>query len=187
VAIGSAGDVICQIVVEKRSSPFSRLLLKNKDTSSEDRGSQQVAKKMDWSRIARFSLMGGVIITPIIHVWFGVLCSRFPGSGLREWPLSPQLSMGSCEPCTPERFHLFAAAPPYMLVCVDFFSPPWHKVFRCTGLHAENLVSHAHSSCTSMLPCGARQSSHVCPHLGRQHDVHAMSMRVKFVQQGGGH
>lgn len=60
-AIAGLGDVGCQLVLEA--------------------GDHQDEEKplLDVKRTAIFTFLGGVLITPVLHVWYGFLGSRLPG------------------------------------------------------------------------------------------------------------
>ena len=54
-ALVGAGDVACQVAVEKKDA-------------------------VDLGRFGRMALLGGVLIAPTLHVWYGQLSRIFPGT-----------------------------------------------------------------------------------------------------------
>lgn len=68
-------DVVCQVafplpIVKKNSS----------NDSNVDSTIQQ--NKIDWFRVAKFTLLGVFYVSPSLHVWYGVLARTFPGAGM---------------------------------------------------------------------------------------------------------
>ncbi|KAG7400485.1 hypothetical protein PHYBOEH_005513 [Phytophthora boehmeriae] len=55
--IAGVGDLSCQLVIEANEG----------------------AAKIDFRRAAIFTLLGGVLVSPVLHVWYGFLGSRVPG------------------------------------------------------------------------------------------------------------
>ena len=64
--IVGAGDVACQIFIEKRN--FSGFV------SSDHR-------QLDLQRFCRFAFLGGAFIAPCLHIWYGFLGRSIQGSG----------------------------------------------------------------------------------------------------------
>ncbi|KAG7389541.1 hypothetical protein PHYPSEUDO_010186 [Phytophthora pseudosyringae] len=56
-AIAGLGDVGCQLVLEGEDGEL----------------------KLDVKRTAIFTLLGGLLISPVLHVWYGFLSARLPG------------------------------------------------------------------------------------------------------------
>ena len=66
-AIVGGGDVACQILIEKRTWT--------------KRDVQHLA--LDVPRVCRFTFLGGTLIAPTLHVWYGFLGRSIQGSGVR--------------------------------------------------------------------------------------------------------
>ena len=58
-ALVGAGDVACQLVVEKNDA-------------------------VDLGRFGRMAFLGGVLIAPTLHVWYGSLSRIFPGTATAD-------------------------------------------------------------------------------------------------------
>ena len=58
-ALVGAGDAACQLVVEKKDA-------------------------VDLGRFGRMALLGGVLIAPTLHVWYGRLSRIFPGTATAD-------------------------------------------------------------------------------------------------------
>ncbi|EKX48672.1 hypothetical protein GUITHDRAFT_151652 [Guillardia theta CCMP2712] len=75
-AIAFAGDVFCQTVLERQTAQqwTGELSHMNKTESK-----MQVTT-IDWKRLSNFTLLGGVLVAPTLHYWYGFLGRAVPGT-----------------------------------------------------------------------------------------------------------
>jgi hypothetical protein len=65
--ISLGGDVLCQTIVAW-GEPEER-----------DEWGEKKRRRWDWVRSAQFALLGGVLVGPTLHWWYGLLGRRVPG------------------------------------------------------------------------------------------------------------
>lgn len=87
--IVGAGDVACQVLLEGRSLQGG---VEEADHGGEK--SQQVkgdggkgsavshTKSFDYARLGNMTLLGAVLVAPVLHVWYGFLGRRIPGTSV---------------------------------------------------------------------------------------------------------
>ena len=66
--IAGSGDRLCQYLAAKKKE--------------DDNNNLQPSSSYDWKRTLRFATLGCFFTAPTIHVWYGFLMSRFPGTGI---------------------------------------------------------------------------------------------------------
>lgn len=72
--ISAIGDGLCQCYFPSSSSP----------EASEDTLSVKTKTTMiDWKRLGIFTLLGGLYVAPVLHVWYGHLSRTITGSSVR--------------------------------------------------------------------------------------------------------
>eukprot|EP00752_Nemacystus_decipiens_P009188 g8208.t2 len=89
-AIAFAGDVTCQMLAievarreEEQSPPETA---DEHDIASgsrrilNDLGAGDVASEIDWGRTLRFTFVGAAVLAPSLHLWYGFLIRRLPGT-----------------------------------------------------------------------------------------------------------
>mmetsp|Transcript_17882 Transcript_17882/g.28070 ORF Transcript_17882/g.28070 Transcript_17882/m.28070 type:complete len:251 (-) Transcript_17882:1082-1834(-) len=59
--ISGSGDLLCQSIVAKK---------------------KETAHEFDWMRTLRFTILGSFLVAPTVHLWYGMLMSRIPGTGV---------------------------------------------------------------------------------------------------------
>jgi len=67
--ISGGGDLLCQYIVYKR---------KQKSSLS----SSSSFFRPDWYRTGRFGILGFALVAPVVHLWYGALMTRFPGTSI---------------------------------------------------------------------------------------------------------
>eukprot|EP00288_Rhodomonas_lens_P013078 CAMPEP_0177693438 /NCGR_PEP_ID=MMETSP0484_2-20121128/2399_1 /TAXON_ID=354590 /ORGANISM="Rhodomonas lens, Strain RHODO" /LENGTH=238 /DNA_ID=CAMNT_0019204247 /DNA_START=1 /DNA_END=717 /DNA_ORIENTATION=+ len=72
--IGAAGDLGCQVLIEGRSMSGG--------SSSDEAKSKEEPPKFDVDRFAKFTFLGGVLVAPTLHVWYGFLGRTIAGKTL---------------------------------------------------------------------------------------------------------
>ncbi|GBG30321.1 Protein SYM1 [Hondaea fermentalgiana] len=93
-AIAGAGDLVAQLVLdpapvlkEGNSTASATTSETGRDEPATLDGKANLASKeahtsLDLARLARFSLLGGVLVGPTLHVWYGYLGTRIAGRSL---------------------------------------------------------------------------------------------------------
>jgi hypothetical protein len=74
--IAGTGDVICQYLVAKLETQTQ----KQQHNSNDNDNTTLFLWWWDGVRTARFVVLGAFLVAPIIHVWYGALATRIPGS-----------------------------------------------------------------------------------------------------------
>jgi hypothetical protein len=62
--ISGSGDLLCQSIIAN----------KRKETSTKN--------DFDWIRTLRFTILGSFLVAPTVHLWYGMLMRRIPGTGV---------------------------------------------------------------------------------------------------------
>lgn len=78
-----AGDVTCQLLaieVRRREGAEETALQDESDEFLDDLGPSDVASEIDWARTARFTFVGATVLAPALHVWYGFLIRKLPGT-----------------------------------------------------------------------------------------------------------
>lgn len=76
--IAATGDIICQIALEKGLVGDLNALNEKQKLAVQGDASKIV---IDWKRLAIFSFLTGVVMTPILHHWYLFLSRNFAGAG----------------------------------------------------------------------------------------------------------
>jgi hypothetical protein len=63
--ISGSGDLLCQSIIAN----------KRKETTS-------TTHEFDWMRTLRFTILGSFLVAPTVHLWYGMLMRRIPGTGV---------------------------------------------------------------------------------------------------------
>ena len=88
-AIVGAGDVACQTLLERRSL-MARSTHQHEsqgpehlgDTAVEGCGRAAASRQFDYARLGNMTLLGAVLVAPVLHVWYGFLGRKIPGSSV---------------------------------------------------------------------------------------------------------
>lgn len=85
-----AGDVTCQMLAievarrEEEQAPSESTDEHINDSDSRqllsDLGTRDVASEIDWGRTLRFTFVGAAVLAPALHVWYGFLIRKLPGT-----------------------------------------------------------------------------------------------------------
>ena len=67
--ISGSGDLLCQYLSTKKDNEII-----------EDE--KQHNNSYDWRRTINFTILGGALVAPTVHVWYGYLMSSIPGSSI---------------------------------------------------------------------------------------------------------
>nr|CCA18668.1 conserved hypothetical protein [Albugo laibachii Nc14] len=77
-AIAATGDIVCQIALEKGLVDDLGALSEKQQLAMQGDGNKIM---IDWKRLAIFSFLTGVVMTPILHQWYLFLARNFAGAG----------------------------------------------------------------------------------------------------------
>jgi hypothetical protein len=89
-AIVGAGDVACQTLLERRSLMARSTHAQHEsqgpehmgDTAVEGCGKAAASRPFDYARLGNMTLLGAVLVAPVLHVWYGFLGRKIPGSSV---------------------------------------------------------------------------------------------------------
>jgi len=86
------GDVACQALLEGRSlqggsCATTTETAERKGTHRGGEGGEGgvCAKPFDYARLGNITLLGAVLVAPVLHVWYGFLGRKLPGTSI--WPV----------------------------------------------------------------------------------------------------
>jgi hypothetical protein len=87
--IVGAGDVACQTLLERRSLTAGSARAQHESQGPQqpgdmaDRGGGTAASRpFDYARLGNMTLLGAVLVAPVLHVWYGFLGRKIPGSSV---------------------------------------------------------------------------------------------------------
>ena len=62
--ISGSGDILCQSIIAKKKQQSTNNI------------------KFDWLRTLRFTILGSFLVAPTVHLWYGMLMNRIPGTSV---------------------------------------------------------------------------------------------------------
>ena len=65
--ISGSGDLLCQSLIAK---------------SKQQQQQSMTHVEFDWMRTLRFTILGSFLVAPTVHLWYGILMTRIPGTGV---------------------------------------------------------------------------------------------------------
>ena len=89
-AIVGAGDVACQTLLERRSLMARSAHAQHESQGPEHMGDTAVgggggaaaSRPFDYARLGNMTLLGAVLVAPVLHVWYGFLGRKIPGTSV---------------------------------------------------------------------------------------------------------
>lgn len=81
-AIVGSGDMACQTLFEGRSLQRGGAARPEGDAPTVDCGTGAAGDAFDHVRLGNMTLLGAVLVAPVLHVWYGFLGRKIPGTAV---------------------------------------------------------------------------------------------------------
>lgn len=118
--ISGSGDLLCQSIVAKKKS-------------------QSTTHEFDWMRTLRFTILGGFLVAPTVHLWYGMLMSRIPGTSISSVAKRLFCDQGLFAP-------IFTPTFISVLTVLEHISSPFDQTVSGADVDKSDNINHGSSS-----------------------------------------
>mmetsp|Transcript_628 Transcript_628/g.984 ORF Transcript_628/g.984 Transcript_628/m.984 type:complete len:244 (-) Transcript_628:13-744(-) len=117
--ISGSGDLLCQSIVAEKKS-------------------QSATLEFDWMRTLRFTILGSFLVAPTVHLWYGMLMSRIPGTTMSAVAKRLFCDQGLFAP-------LFTPTFISMLTVLEHLTSPFDQSIAGTDVNKDDNNNHGNS------------------------------------------